>query len=139
MIILNKQTPIFIGIRTFHKWERVHRFSGHRQLIQDFRPNTILTSGRNEMSQRNWLNSVQVGTNNTAPNAAQTGLLGYIAGSNTTVVGKSSSGAESSAPYYGWSQDTYRIDDPALAGENLKEAGWGWATSGDNLVARVLI
>jgi len=102
-------------------------------------PNKILDAGRNQMPQRDdWMTKCQVGTNNTAPLATDTGLLGYVAGTSTLQA--DNWGAQGSAPYYGWRQKTFRFGVGAGHGaQNLKEAGVGWATSGAALVSRALI
>ena len=141
MLLINPNDPIIIGVKGFHKWELVHRFSGKRKLVQDFKPNILLTSGRNTMSTtNNWLSAVQVGTNNTTPVISNTGLLGYITGSTSLVSGQSSFGAQGTPTYYGWNQRTYRIDNPLIANENIKEAGFGpSAADDDTLISRVLV
>lgn len=102
-------------------------------------PNKILDAGRNQMAQRNdWMLRCQVGTNNTAPLATDTGLLGYVAGTST--IQADNFGAQGSAPYYGWRQRTFRFAVGAGHGaQNLKEAGVGWATTGATLISRALI
>lgn len=132
--------PFVFGMKGFHKWELVNKFSGKKRLVQDFRPNTILTSGRNTMStEATWLTAVQVGNVNTPPVIGHTGLQGYVTGTTSLVGGSSTFSAQGSAPYYGWSQKTWRINDPLIANENIKEAGFGPDVSGNTLISRVLV
>lgn len=77
----------------------------------------------------------QVGSGSTAPVATQSALVNRIAGTNT--VQDATTGAQSSAPYYGWARRTYRFAQGVAAG-NLSEVGVGWATSG-SLFSRALI
>lgn len=99
--------------------------------------NRILTSGRNQMSQRDWFTSCQVGTDSTLPAITQTALLGYVAG--TSNIQEDVKGAQPSAPYYGWRRKRFRFAAGTTAG-NLSEVGIGWDTaSGDYLATRALI
>lgn len=126
-----------IGMRSRYRLQAVNRFSGRERWLTDWVRNTILTSGRNQMSTlTQWMTHGQVGTNNTAPNAAQTALLGHVAG--TSVIHLNETGAESSAPYFGWRRITYEFPVGATAA-NLNEAGCGWGASGSTLASRVLI
>jgi hypothetical protein len=88
-------------------------------------------------NQNDWFAYCQVGTDNTAPAIGQTGLLGYVAGTNN--IQETVTGAESVAPYYGWKRKRFRFDPGETSG-NLNEVGIGWAgTSGATLVTRALI
>jgi hypothetical protein len=109
-----------------------------KRVLADWFPNLLLTSGRNALAtQSNWMNAVQVGTDNTVPTAGDTGLLGFVAG--TTTKHQDDFGAQASAPYYGWRRITYRYGVGATAA-NLSEVGVGWSASvGSNLVTRALI
>lgn len=109
-----------------------------RRVLADWFENTLLDSGRNRMgSNSDWLNACQVGTDNTAPQATDTGLLGYVAG--TSSVQETISSAQASSPYYGWKQRRYRFSVGSTAA-NLSEVGVGWSTSsGAFLVSRALI
>lgn len=101
--------------------------------------NTILNSGRNVMStEANWLTHCHVGTNSTAPTQSDTQLLGFIAATNTIV--DTTSGTQTTMPYYGWKRKTFRFGVGAgQGGQNLSEAGVGWGSSGSTLISRALI
>jgi hypothetical protein len=109
-----------------------------RRILADWFPNKLLNSGKNRMgSNGDWLDCCQVGTDNTTPQATDTGLLGYVAGTNTKA--EIIAGAESSAPYFHWKRIRYRFDVGDTAA-NLSEVGVGWATTGGaNLLTRALI
>ena len=103
-------------------------------------PNKILDNGRNNMAtQSSWLGWCMVGTNNTAPLATHTKLLGKVAETNTLV--DSNRGQEGSAPYFGWYDTTHRFGvGDGQGGENISEASIGWASgSGDVAISRALV
>lgn len=128
-----------LGIKTFFKFVSVNPRTGRKTDLTDWCGNTILTSGRNELSKRAWFTAVQVGTSSIVPNPTQTGLQAYIAGSSTIV--ESSAGSASEAPYYAYYRKTFRFyDGSGIANENLNEVAIGWSTTGaTSVVARALI
>jgi hypothetical protein len=68
-------------------------------------------------------------------------LLGYIDGTDAIV--EHTSGAQPTAPFYGWDRTTYEFnpdDHPDIGEENLQEAGVGWSTehSPPALITRAL-
>ena len=129
---------IELGIKTLYSFYSYNPRTGvSTPLLENMVPNTILTSGRNQMSQQLWFSACQVGNNNTPPNAGQTGLQGYVAGTANVV--NDEHGAQGAAPYYGWRRKTFRFAAGPIGNENLTEVGIGWATSGATLVARALI
>lgn len=136
---MNITLPLGLGIKTFYKFIRVNPETNKETVLTDWIENTILTSGRNELANRDWFTAVQVGTSSVLPNASQTALLGYVAG--TTTVQEDVNGAQSSAPYYGWRRKRFRFAVGTISqNENLNEVGLGWSTaSGDFLVTRALI
>lgn len=112
------------------------RPDGTRRVLADWFPNLILNGGLDRMGENaDYLNWCQVGSGSTAPIAAQTALVNRIAGTNTQQANVS--GAQASAPYYGWIRRTYRFAQGVAAG-NLSEVGVGWAASG-SLFSRALI
>jgi hypothetical protein len=94
----------------------------------------MLLSGMNQMADfSNWAGAgskCQVGTVSVPePSTNDTQLLGYIAG--TDVVVEHTSGAQPTAPFYGWDRTTYEFnpdDHPEIGEQNLQEAGVGWST-----------
>lgn len=150
------QIHVGIGVKSFFKLEAfkpvlnaygeplLDRFGreiekpGSRRELTGWFPNKLLDNGRNRMgTNSDWMNCCQVGTNNTAPLATDTGLLGYIAG--TSSVQDNDVGAQASAPYFGWRQKRWRFPVGSTAA-NLSEVGIGWSTSaGAYLVVRALI
>lgn len=101
--------------------------------------NTQLTSGRNEMADRSWFTDCQVGTDNTPAAAGQTGLLGFIAG--TDDIEETITAAEGSAPFFGYKRKRFRYGSSSgIANENLNEVGIGWdKIDGPYLTNRALI
>lgn len=128
---------INIGMKGFLRLQCVNRFSGKITQDTGWFPNTILTAGRNIMADFNFTTYCQVGTNSTVPTANDTTLPGYIDGTSNIVA--QSDGQSGSAPYYGWKRKTFRIAPGLIGGENLQEAGIGWAVSGATLISRALI
>lgn len=125
------------GIKTYFKFFSVNPKTLKETPLSDWSGNTILTSGRNELSKRDWFTAVQVGTSSVLPHPSQTALQAYVAGSTTVV--SSSSGSSSSAPYYAYRRKTFRITS-GIANENLNEVALGWsATTSTSIMARALI
>jgi hypothetical protein len=127
-----------VGIKTLYKVIGVNPVTGQERDLSAWSENTILTSGRNEMANRDWFTYVQLGTDNTIPAATQTSLLGYVAGTNTII--EDVKGTNSS-PYYGYRRKRFRFAaGVGLGGENLNEVAIGWAgTTGANIAARALL
>jgi hypothetical protein len=129
-----------IGLKGFLKFEAINKFSGHKRILADWFPNTVLDSGRNEIAKRGqWASDgsyCQVGTDSTPSDVSQTALLGWVAGTNTQEA--HTFGAQGSAPYYGWDRYTYRFAAGDTAA-NLNEAGVGWAVDGATLLTRARI
>lgn len=98
-------------------------------------PNLIVTSGLNQIGSGNELiTSCCVGTDSTPTTLGMTSLGNQIAA--TTTQQTSSSGAQSSAPYFSWYRRTFRFGQGAAAG-NLTEVGI--KTSAGVLFSRALI
>ena len=113
-----------VGIKTFYKFYSVNPNTLDRVALTGWCSNSILTSGRNEMANRNWFTSCQLGTDSTSATSTQTGLLGYVAGTST--ITDDIYGAQASAPYYGWRRKTFRFAvGSGIANENLNEVGIG--------------
>lgn len=83
-----------------------------------------------------YLAACQVGTGNSAPNVADTGLATYLAGSST--IHSTSLAAQGSSPYYVARTNTYRFAAGVATG-NISEVGIGTATTGSVLFSRALI
>lgn len=118
-------------IRGFFKMEAV-RPDGTKRLLADWFPNLITDVGLNRIGTGSYMSACQVGTDNTAPVVGNTILGGFVAGSNTiTAV---ASGAQATAPYYGWKSHTYRFA-AAPTDWNLNEVGIATArTSGGSTI-----
>ena len=96
--------------------------------------NLVLDSGLNRIGSGDWATHCQVGTDNTPPQAANTGLLGLFA--TTTTIAESTSGAQGSAPYYGYLRRKYSFAQGTFNNTNLQEVGIGW---NGGLFSRALI
>jgi hypothetical protein len=77
-----------------------------------------------------------VGTGNTTPSVTQTALTSYV--SDTTTQNFATSGAQSTAPYFGTTTIQYAFAIGAATG-NLAEVGIGPQSGGTNLFSRALI
>lgn len=127
-----------VGMQGFVKYESVNKHTGRRTLLRDWHPNVILNTGRLEMGARdNWLDSSQIGTAGTPePTVGDSQLYSYFNG--TTSVYSNITGAQGSAPYYGFRRKTFRYN-VGEAATNISEAGFGWDfIAGAYLVSRVL-
>ena len=96
--------------------------------------NLVLDSGLNRIGSGVWASHCQVGTDNTPPQPTNTSLLGLFA--STTTVAESSSGAQGSAPYYGYLRRKYTFAQGTFNNTNLAEVGIGWDAG---LFSRALI
>lgn len=135
---MNRLINLPFGVRGFMKLEATSVRTGRKRVLADWFPNKVLTTGLNRMgTASDWINCGQVGTNSTPPQASDTGLLGYIAGTSNIV--SNTFAAQASAPYFGYRRLTYRFAAGATAA-NLSEAGVGWSTAeGAFLYSRALI
>jgi hypothetical protein len=125
-------------MKGFVKLESVNPYTGRRTVLADWFPNTLLRDGMRQMGQRgDWLTCCQVGSNNTLPDTLQTGLLGYVAGTDN--IEENVIGITTEAPYYGWRRIRWRYYPGSVSGI-LAEVGVGWGTTaGANLTSRALI
>ena len=98
--------------------------------------NLITDYGLNRMGAGTFIEYVMVGTGNTAPVVADTGLQSFVASTSFTY--SSAVGASSSAPYYGYTRRTWRFAAGAAAG-NLAEVGVGHQNTNGGLFSRALI
>lgn len=102
--------------------------------------NKLLTSGLNGpvAEQNDWFRYCYVGSDSTPTDANQTSLLAPVGASGNTF--STTFGAQANAPYYGWKRREFRIDDPAIANQNLSEVAFGWSPSElDPTISRALI
>lgn len=141
-MIINPQKELIIparltvGMKGFFRIQ-IRRPDGRIRFDTNWYPNTILDSGRNYAAVGNFMLTCQVGTDNTAPNVNQTGLLGHHAG--TTTITTEDKGSQSLiAPYYAWKRKIFRFDIGTVAA-NLTEVGVGWGTTGSTLFSRAFI
>ena len=112
------------------------KLDGSKRVLADWFPNLITDIGLERMAENSgYFAWCQVGSGTTTPAVTDTALAERIAGSNT--VATSSSGTQSTAPYYAWGRRTIEFAEGVAAG-NLSEVGMGWATSG-SLFSRALI
>lgn len=99
--------------------------------------NLILNQGLDRVAQGAWIDYCQVGTGNTAPANGQTGLVSWLAGSNTRGVADVTSYVPGPPPYHELIRTT-RFATGVATG-TLAEVGMGWASSGSTLFSRALI
>ena len=128
--------PVCLASR--YKVERRCARTGKLRFTTGWSNNALLTAGRNAMGTTNgWFNYCHLGTDATAPAAGQTGLLGFVAGTNN--VEETSFGANGSAPWYGWRRRRFRFLPGEAGPANLNEVGIGWGASGATLAFRSLL
>ena len=82
------------------------RPDGRERPLTDWFDNLVLDTGLNALGTASQLGACQVGTSNTAVDALQTTLQGFLAG--TTGVEETNYGAAGGSPYYGWKTIRYR-------------------------------
>lgn len=127
--------PLQILVSGRFKVESTHPETGVTTLLQDWAKNTVLTSGMYEMSQSDgWMLACQVGIDETNdPDPSFTSMPGWVAGTTNNL--GSTTGAQSSATYYGWRRTTFRFPIGSVSeNTNINRVGVGWGTvSGDNL------
>lgn len=113
-----------------------NEIAGSRRVLADWFDNLITDNGLELFgSSDTYLSYCQVGSGSTAPANGDTALVSRIAGSNTK--NATASGAQASAPYFGWRRNTYRFAEGVATG-NIAEVGVGAAAAG-NLFSRALI
>lgn len=133
-------SPIILRptVRGYFKLTAI-RPDGRKRPLTGWFPNLITDVGLNRIGQGTYLNACHVGTNNTTPAVGDTGLAGFVAGTST--IQASATGAQSTAPYYGYFTKTFRFAQGAAAG-NLAEVGIATArTNGGSTImfSRALI
>lgn len=98
--------------------------------------NLILDQGLLRMgSNSDYLNVCSVGSGMTTPQPSNTGLHSKMASTNS--VSNITNGAQSSAPYYGWSRRTFTFAVGAVVG-NVGELAVGWGGDNGQLFSRAL-
>jgi hypothetical protein len=90
------------------------KLDGSKRLLADWFPNLVTDAGLNRIGTGSYLTSCHVGTSNTAPTVTDTTVGGFLAASSSRF--SDTNGAQSSAPYYGWRQITYRFALGAVVG-----------------------
>ena len=137
--MIHPKIPLTVGIKTRYKLIAINAKTGKERELSGWSPNVLLTSGRNELANRDWFTHVQLGTDSTVASSGQTALLGFVAGTNT--VYDDTWNAAPAAPYYGWRRKRFRFAvGSGLANQNLNEVGIGWSSAGgDTIATRALI
>ena len=106
-----------------------------RRVLADWFPNLITDFGLNTVgTTATWLQLCAVGSGSNVPVNADTALQTLVASKLNTF--SSTSGAQSSAPYYTFRTNVYRFA-PAAGSQNLTEIGVG--TNATSLFSRALI
>lgn len=112
------------------------RPDGTERPLTDWFPNLITDYGLNRMGNGTFISHALVGTGNSTPVVADTGLQSFTASQGTAY--SSTTGASSTPPYYGFNRRTWRFGAGAAAG-NLAEVGVGHQSSNGGLFSRALI
>lgn len=142
MILIPKRElilPTRAGVRCMRgrfRLEAVNQGDGCRRLLADWFPNLITNGGLDDLasSNDNWLGYCAVGSGNTAPADTDTALQTLVGSTSSTI--STTSGSQSSAPYYGWTTVQYNFPAGTATG-NLSEIGVGKSTTA--LFSRALI
>lgn len=131
------------GVAGFYKIEAVRVDQDGqeigRRVVADWFENLITNQGLDRLGGDYVSDTIRyclVGSGSTAPTNGDTQLVSAVASTSTQQV--STSGAQPSAPYFGWQRKTYRFGAGVAAG-NLSEVGIGWGPSGAVLFSRALI
>lgn len=126
-----------LGIKGLFRIDAVDSITGKKRELAPWQNNQLLNTGTNAMGLvDNWMNYCQVGNDATPPDANQSGLGSWVAGTN--VKQNDINGAQGTEPWYGWRRITYRFGIGEAAG-NLSEMGIGWAVDGSTLISRQLV
>lgn len=131
------------GVAGFYKIEAIRVDPNgeeiSRRVVADWFENLITNQGLDRLA-TNYANEnfpyCLVGSGATAPANGDTALVSPVASTSTQL--STSSGAQPSAPYYGYWRRQYRFGTGVAAG-NLAEVGVGWGPSGNVLFSRALI
>lgn len=118
-----------------------NEIQGTREEIVPWFDNLILNLGLDLIGtslngMNNTLQACRVGSGSTTPAVTDTALVAQVAG--TTTVATNVSGAQPTAPYFGWFRKTYRFTTGVATG-NLSEVGVATTTTGGVLFSRALI
>lgn len=140
---IHKEINLKAGMSGKYKLTAIRPDGTERPLTGWF-DNLILDSGLNykgsytgsPASGGDFIVACQVGTGTSTPTTTQTSLDNRVMG--TTSTASTSSGAQGTAPYYGYYIKTYRFA-AAVTNYNLTEVGVGSASTGGTLVSRALI
>lgn len=124
------------GLAGFYKFE-VRRPDGSVRVETDWLPNLITNGGLDQIGKGNPFKYCSVGSGTAAPANTDSALAARIA-TTTSAPSTAGSGAQASAPYYGFMLYTFVFAQGAAAG-NLSEVGVGWASDGSSLFSRALI
>lgn len=122
--IIEPKSP-FTSTTTFEGYYRLQAVRPDGRVRHDtgWFHNIITDGGLNSIGTSNdYLSQCRVGTGNAAPSALDTALQTQVA--TTTTVQSVSTGAQASAPYYGWLIRTWRFAAGVAAG-NIAEVGVG--------------
>jgi len=108
---------------------------GRRRVLAQRQKNLITDGGLNRWGTGAVLTNCSLGSGTTPPTVLDTNLVSFVAQQNSVTT---TTGAETSSPYYGWSRKSYVFNPPG-ADKNISEIGVGWGTGGVNLWSRSLI
>lgn len=123
-------------LETFKSDSSGRELPGSRRTVAPWFKNLITDAGLERMGATpDWMQYCRVGSGSTPPTVADTTLASLVASTSTPV--SNVSGAQPSAPYFGWSRKTFQFAEGVAAG-NLSEVGVGWFT-GNSLFSRALI
>lgn len=114
------------GVQGYYRITATNAITGQQRVVADWFPNLITDLGLNEMGYRAVYERCMVGSGQNTPTVTDTQLQSFVAVNDTVI--SNASGAQSTAPYYGWFRRTFRFN-PGTAAGNLSEIGIGWNQS----------
>jgi hypothetical protein len=114
------------------------RDDGLERVIADWQPNLITDYGLNIWGTTKPIQYCAVSSDSRAPAVGDTQLYGSPIYTHSSVV-SSGTGAQGSAPYYGWYKATFRFNSFTGTNRILSEVGFGTTSGGVNLWSRALI
>lgn len=127
--------PAAAGVAGYFKIEGF-KPDGRRRLIADWQKNLITDGGLQRWGYGAPIVYCSVGIGLTTPANSDTEIESFAAQNDSVPSGVT--GAQSTAPYYGWTRWVFRFNPPGVAYQ-LSEIGTGWGTNGTDLFTHAAI
>lgn len=136
--ILEPKDPIVPAAAGVAGYFKVEGFKpdGRRRLVSDWQKNLITDGGLHRWGAGAPVTYCSVGTGLTPPENSDSALENFQAQNDSIPSGVT--GAQSTAPYYGWTRWVFRFNPPGVSYQ-LSEIGTGWGTGGTDLFTHAAI